>query len=86
MTPEVPANPMETVVTKFFSIGSVAAAVAAGLFLAAASVQAETRDHRGQPKQYAPPKTCTYYCPPGSIRLPNCNYNPSNPNCRDHRK
>ena len=71
--------------TKFISIGSVAAAVLAGFL--GASAQAETRDHRGQPKLVAPP-TCIYVnrttCLTRFDRAYYCAANPSK--CRDHRR
>jgi len=72
--------------TKFISIGSVAAVVA-GLLVAAAGAQAETRDHRGQPKQFAPPPKCGYYNPtPCSVPRNTGWYCIANPSkCRDHR-
>ena len=79
---------MERVVTKFISIGSVAAAALAGILIAAVGAQAETRDHRGQPKLVAAPPKCAYYMPvPGCTSRAGtgwyCLSNPSK--CRDHR-
>lgn len=74
--------------TKFISIGSVAAAALAGLVLVAAGAQAETRDHRGQPKLVAAP-TCIQSnghgsCNPRFHRAYYCAANPGK--CTDHRK
>lgn len=74
--------------TKFISIGSVAAAALAGLVLVAAAAQAETRDHRGQPKLVAAPTKCGYPKTPGCLPRYGtgwyCLANPSK--CTDHRK
>ena len=73
---------------KFSLVGRAAAAIAATLFLAGAvSAAAETRDHRGQPQQYAPPKPCKgKFCAPGTFHFPDCSPEKgTNPHCRDHR-
>jgi hypothetical protein len=79
---------MEKVVTKFVIIGSVASAVLAGLLAIVVSAQAETRDHRGQPKQVAAP-TCIYVNRASCIplaRFDRAYYCAANPGkCTDHR-
>lgn len=75
-------------VTKFVALRPVAAILAAALCVAGAvSAQAEVRDHRGQPRLYAPPKPCKgKYCAPGTFHFPDCTPDKgTNPHCRDHR-